>query len=125
MLPIDVLTEADRRWVLEAKYGGTGGRQLETGMVIEEPDIEIGAGVSSKALGKRMEPQGKRGGHQNGGGNRGRFDPQAPRFRKPDRQEQKQENRRNEPRTAEEKAIGVPPPVPGFGFQLPGFPMNY
>jgi protein NRD1 len=37
--------------MLTAEYGGTGGRPIESGMVVEEPDIEIGAGVSSK--GKR------------------------------------------------------------------------
>jgi protein NRD1 len=34
--------------MLTAEYGGTGGRSIESGMVVEEPDIEIGAGVSSK-----------------------------------------------------------------------------
>lgn len=34
--------------MLTAEYGGSGGRPIETGMVVEEPDIEIGAGVSSK-----------------------------------------------------------------------------
>jgi hypothetical protein len=34
--------------MLTAEYGGTGGRAIESGMVVEEPDIEIGAGVSSK-----------------------------------------------------------------------------
>ena len=34
--------------MLTAEYGGTGGKQNEPGMVVEEPDIEIGAGVSSK-----------------------------------------------------------------------------
>ena len=34
--------------MLTAEYGGTGGRAIEGGMVMEEPDIEIGAGVSSK-----------------------------------------------------------------------------
>jgi len=34
--------------MLTAEYGGTGGRPIESGMVVEEPDIEIGAGVSSK-----------------------------------------------------------------------------
>lgn len=48
MIPITRLTDADRKWVLTAEFGGTGGRALEGGMVIEEPDIEIGAGVSSK-----------------------------------------------------------------------------
>ena len=48
MIPISRLTDADRKWVLTAEYGGTGGIPLEGGMVMEEPDIEIGAGVSSK-----------------------------------------------------------------------------
>lgn len=34
--------------MLTAEYGGSGGKPIETGMVVEEPDIEIGAGVSSK-----------------------------------------------------------------------------
>lgn len=48
VIPISRLTDADRKWVLTAEFGGTGGLPLEEGMVIEEPDIEIGAGVSSK-----------------------------------------------------------------------------
>ena len=48
IIPIERLTEADRKWMLTAEYGGTGGRTIESGMVVEEPDIEIGAGVSSK-----------------------------------------------------------------------------
>lgn len=48
IIPIERLTEADRKWMLTAEYGGSGGRPIETGMVVEEPDIEIGAGVSSK-----------------------------------------------------------------------------
>lgn len=48
IIPIDRLTDADRKWMLTAEYGGTGGRSIEAGMVVEEPDIEIGAGVSSK-----------------------------------------------------------------------------
>lgn len=47
-IPIDRLTDADHKWVLTAEYGGTGGRPIESGLVMEEPDIEIGAGVSSK-----------------------------------------------------------------------------
>lgn len=34
--------------MVSAEYGGTGGRPLEGGMCVEEPDIEIGQGVSSK-----------------------------------------------------------------------------
>ena len=36
--------------MLTAEYGGTGGLPIESGMVVEEPDIEIGAGVSSKGM---------------------------------------------------------------------------
>jgi len=50
VVPISRLTDADRKWALTAEHGGTGGRPLEGGMVIEEPDIEIGAGVSSKGI---------------------------------------------------------------------------
>jgi protein NRD1 len=50
IIPVDRLTDADRKWMLSAEYGGTGGRQIEPGMVVEEPDIEIGAGVSSKGM---------------------------------------------------------------------------
>jgi protein NRD1 len=50
IIPIERLTEADRKWVVTAEYGGTGGQALESGMVLEEPDIEIGAGVSSKGM---------------------------------------------------------------------------
>lgn len=42
------MTDADRKWMLTAEYGGSGGKAIETGLVVEEPDIEIGAGVSSK-----------------------------------------------------------------------------
>jgi protein NRD1 len=50
VIPIERLTDADRKWLLTAEYGGTGGRPIVSGMVVEEPDIEIGAGVSSNAL---------------------------------------------------------------------------
>ncbi|WDK09285.1 RNA recognition domain-containing protein [Colletotrichum graminicola] len=55
VIPIDLLTEADRKWMLTAEYGGSGGRPIVTGLVVEEPDIEIGAGVSSKAISRRMQ----------------------------------------------------------------------
>lgn len=48
IIPIDRLTDADRKWMTTAEYGGTGGEPMQAGMVVEEPDIEIGAGVSSK-----------------------------------------------------------------------------
>lgn len=55
VIPIHKLTEADRKWMLTAPYGGSGGRPIESGMCVEEPDIEIGAGVSSKAISRRMQ----------------------------------------------------------------------
>lgn len=48
VIPIGRLTDADRKWLLSAEFGGTGGKPIEGQMVVEEPDIEIGAGVSSK-----------------------------------------------------------------------------
>ena len=56
VIPIDRLTDADRKWMLTAEYGGTGGRPIESGMVVEEPDIEIGAGVSSKGMSQLCQP---------------------------------------------------------------------
>lgn len=44
VIPIMRLTDADRKWATSAEYGGTGGLALEAGMVMEEPDIEVGAG---------------------------------------------------------------------------------
>ncbi|RMZ86771.1 hypothetical protein DV736_g6002, partial [Chaetothyriales sp. CBS 134916] len=63
VIPIDRLTDADRKWMRTAEYGGTGGLEIEWGMVVEEPDIEIGAGVSSKAMSRRIatDQGGKRG----------------------------------------------------------------
>lgn len=72
VIPIGKLTDADTKWLLTAEYGGTGGRPIEGGMVLEEPDIEIGAGVSSKAMSKRVGPDsghhaGKRNREERGG----------------------------------------------------------
>ena len=60
--------------MVTADYGGTGGRPLEAGMIIEEPDIEIGAGVSSKAISQKIHLRGYQdgGNRGSGGGNRGR-----------------------------------------------------
>jgi protein NRD1 len=54
IIPISRLTEADRKWMVNAEYGGSGGRPIAGGLVVEEPDIEIGQGVSSKAISRRM-----------------------------------------------------------------------
>ncbi|KAF1364165.1 hypothetical protein EJ07DRAFT_100323 [Lizonia empirigonia] len=116
VIPISRLTDADRKWALTAEHGGTGGRPLEGGMVLEEPDIEIGAGVSSKAISRRVPTDRGRGGR--GGFGRGGFDNGQPKMRK---QEQRpaHDPRHVSPRA--EQGVAVPPAVPGFGFQLPGF----
>lgn len=55
VIPIHKLTEADKKWMLTAPFGGSGGRPIVSGLCVEEPDIEIGAGVSSKAISRRMQ----------------------------------------------------------------------
>ncbi|KAJ5317318.1 hypothetical protein PENANT_c034G01811 [Penicillium antarcticum] len=131
VIPIERLTEADRKWMLTAEYGGTGGRPIESGMIVEEPDIEIGAGVSSKAISRRIatDTGGKRGpistrdtrfggqpgagagaGGPGGGGRRDRDGyggmgdsalEQAPNLNNP----------------------AVPPAVPAYGFNFASMPM--
>lgn len=41
--------------MLTAPFGGSDNRPIESGLCVEEPDIEIGAGVSSKAISRRMQ----------------------------------------------------------------------
>ncbi|KAL4870180.1 hypothetical protein BDV12DRAFT_166331 [Aspergillus spectabilis] len=111
VIPIERLTEADRKWMLTAEYGGTGGRQIESGMVVEEPDIEIGAGVSSKAISRRIATD--------TGGKRGPVSTRVQHDRPPRRD-------RDGPPMGDPNSVnnvGVPPPVPGFGFSFPGMPM--
>lgn len=124
IIPIHKLTEADVKWLLTAEYGGTGGQKLEGGMVLEEPDIEIGAGVSSKAMSKRIGPDNapsskrhhredqhrgrKHKGHDRdgqyaGGYGNGGSPPQIDPY----------QYARPEP-----VAVATPPAVPGFGFNL-------
>ncbi|CUM68306.1 uncharacterized protein PRCAT00006028001 [Priceomyces carsonii] len=62
IIPIQRLTDADKSWVVQAQWGGTGGQPLLSGMVIDEPDIEIGAGISSKAMSKKMPTNSARNG---------------------------------------------------------------
>lgn len=128
VIPIERLTEADRKWMLSAEYGGTGGRAIESGMVVEEPDIEIGAGVSSKAISRRIAtdtggkrgPQSSRTGPTNerfgGGGRRQERDgfggpPNANSAPQGDRDMSNMNN------------PAVPPAVPAYGFNFASMPM--
>ncbi|KAH8691119.1 hypothetical protein BGW36DRAFT_363464 [Talaromyces proteolyticus] len=120
IIPIERLTEADRKWMLTAEYGGTGGKPIENGMVVEEPDIEIGAGVSSKAISRRMATD--------SGGKRGPQSSrtQTDRFRRPERGMEMHNGAGmygGERETSNINNPAVPPAVPGFGFQLAGMPM--
>ncbi|KMU73939.1 hypothetical protein CISG_03917 [Coccidioides immitis RMSCC 3703] len=121
VIPIERLTEADRKWMLTAEYGGTGGKPIESGMVVEEPDIEIGAGVSSKAISRRMatDQGGKRGPQSS------RPTHDQNRFRRPERgMDDGPANDRDRDRdNSSANNVAVPPAVPGFGFQFPGMPM--
>ncbi|PLN77083.1 hypothetical protein BDW42DRAFT_177491 [Aspergillus taichungensis] len=126
VIPIERLTEADRKWMVNAEYGGTGGRPIESGMVVEEPDIEIGAGVSSKAISRRIatDTGGKRGPvssrtQQDRGGRRPEHaDPQGGKPVGPGGPSGSVDRD-----TSGVGNIGVPPAVPGFGFSFPGMPM--
>lgn len=136
IIPIHKLTEADLKWLHTAEYGGTGGRSLEGGMVLEEPDIEIGAGVSSKAMSKRVGPEnnapakrqredgggggGRRHGkkHQGGGGGGGGGGDQGYGGYSgvtggPPAMDPYAYAARPEP-----VAVATPPAVPGFGFSF-------
>ena len=130
IIPIERLTDADRKWMLTAEYGGTGGKAIESGLVVEEPDIEIGAGVSSKgercpaailssrytnfqtAISRRMQTDkgGQQGPRSTRDGPAQAGTGQGQRYRQPDHNERDISN------------IGVSPAVPGFGFQFPTMP---
>lgn len=58
IIPIERLTEIDMKWALTAPNGGTHGIPIKAGMVFEEPDIEVGAGNSSRNQARpRAQPQ--------------------------------------------------------------------
>ncbi|KAI4284328.1 MAG: hypothetical protein L6R38_001483 [Xanthoria sp. 2 TBL-2021] len=123
IVPIARLTDADCKWMLTAEYGGSGGKPIDSGMVVEEPDIEIGAGVSSKAISRRMATdqggyQGPRSSRDGPAFNPNRINNNAngSRFRQPDRSQDREIANPNH------NAIGVPPVIPNFGFQFPTLP---
>ncbi|KAI9787347.1 MAG: hypothetical protein M1816_007633 [Peltula sp. TS41687] len=114
VIPIDRLTDADRKWMLTAEYGGSGGKPIEGGLVVEEPDIEIGAGVSSKAISRRMvTDQGGKSGPRSS-----RPAQDGNRYRRDERDGS--DGREREPANA---VGGGTAPVPGFGgFSFPTLP---
>ncbi|CZT48864.1 related to RNA binding protein NRD1 protein [Rhynchosporium secalis] len=115
IIPINKLTDADRKWMVSAEYGGSGGKPMESGMVVEEPDIEIGQGVSSKAISRRMGTD--QGGHGVPKSNRGFDDEEKPRFRRGGDRDDHRNNDRKE-RYSNISGPTPMPPVPAFG--MPG-----
>lgn len=116
--------------MLNAEYGGSGGKPIESGMVVEEPDIEIGQGVSSKAISRRMQTD--KSGTNGPKSSRDRDDEEAPRGRRGSRDDHREGGgggRRKDDRyptaTAPPSMPSIPPfGIPGFPFQMPaGMPM--
>jgi protein NRD1 len=112
--------------MLTAEYGGSGGKSIEGGMVVEEPDIEIGQGVSSKAISRRMQTD--KGGHNGPKSSRDREEEDS-RYRR-DRNEGRRDDDRNDRAASYANPPGVPQAIPGFfpngmpmfppGFVFPG-----
>ncbi|KAI9886051.1 MAG: hypothetical protein M1823_002124 [Watsoniomyces obsoletus] len=148
IIPIHRLTDADRKWMLTAEFGGSGGQPIEGGLVVEEPDIEIGAGVSSKAISRRMatDQSGKSGPRSSrnpnesplggGSGGRGRRHEREPgpdrdsvnaiavpppHQQQPHYQESFQhEQQQSQPQQQpQQQQQQLPAPMPNFGFQFP------
>jgi protein NRD1 len=118
VIPISKLTDADRKWMLTAEYGGSGGQSIESGMVVEEPDIEIGQGVSSKAISRRMQTD--KGGNNGPKSTRDRDEEEGSRFRRHDRDDRRDTDRQD--RFSKVSAPPSMPAVPPFG--MPGFPFT-
>jgi protein NRD1 len=123
VIPTSKLTDADRKWMLTAEYGGSGGKPIESGMVVEEPDIEIGQGVSSKAISRRMQTD--KGGNNGPKSSRERDEEETDRHRRGGNQNNRRDDdRREEDHKDRPQAPPSMPPVPAFGMQNP-FPFPF
>lgn len=113
--------------MLSAEWGGSGGRSIEAGMVVEEPDIEIGAGVSSKAISRRMQTD--RGGKHGPKSSRG--DDEDPNMGRWKRNKDNSHHRRDEHHNSRDfgnnNSNNQQPMVPDFPYGIPtgnnGMPM--
>ncbi|CAM1510423.1 Fc.00g007580.m01.CDS01 [Cosmosporella sp. VM-42] len=121
IIPIHKLTEADRKWMLTAPYGGSGGRPIETGLCVEEPDIEIGAGVSSKAISRRMQTD--KGGSNGPKSTRNRDEDLTRWRRSRDNNSNNSSQSGHNPRRGDDHRdeSHAPPPPPGV---MPAFPFG-
>ena len=106
--------------MLTADFGGSGGRPIESGLVVEEPDIEIGAGVSSKAISRRMQTdRGGRNGPKSSRGPSGDEDGELGRWRR-NRESRRDDRRDDKPFGA--NANNGQPAVADFPFGLTAGP---
>jgi protein NRD1 len=80
--------------MLTAPYGGSGGRPIVSGLCVEEPDIEIGAGVSSKAISRRMQTD--KGGNHGPKSSRREDEPTHGRWRSRDKQHRGSDHKRDD-----------------------------
>lgn len=125
IINLERLTDADKKWLLNAEYGGTGGREPEPGMCIEEPDIEIGGGVSSKGKQNTVGNRGMRTDLHSAISRRMQTDRSGAAGPRSSRIEETQVGRRGNnhrgyhQHESNTPSIQVPPTVPSFGFQLP------
>lgn len=121
IIPISKLTDADRKWMLNAEYGGSGGQEIEPGMVVEEPDIEIGQGVSSKAISRRMQTD--NGGKNGPKSGREYEEEDRPRYRR-DRDDRRDDRRDEGHKFPANTVPPVMPPFPlgSFPYPLPTLP---
>jgi protein NRD1 len=103
--------------MLTAEYGGSGGKPIEGGMVVEEPDIEIGQGVSSKAISRRMQTD--KGGHNGPKSSRDREEDED-RYRR-DRPEGRRDDTRND-RAPSYQNPTMPPAISSYPFAMPTLP---
>lgn len=116
--------------MLTAPHGGSGGKPINTGLVVEEPDIEIGAGVSSKAISRRMQtdkggangPKSTRNREEGGNGGAGGWS------RGRDRDDENTHHRRNngQPEEAQQPIIqGFPFGIGTLPNGMPNFPTGF
>ena len=113
--------------MLTATHGGTGGQPLTSGLIVEEPDIEIGQGVSSKGTSSFLSMI-KTPTHQN-------FPPAMSKRRPTDSggpTRGPQSSYENSPRRSNRQSSpppsgGVAPPTPNFGSAQPfaAFPYQF
>src|SRR4051794_35233329 len=96
--------------MLTAEYGGSGGKPIESGMVVEEPDIEIGQGVSSKAISRRMQTD--QSGNNGTKSSRDREREEQPRNNRGPRDERRDDNFRDNDRKDRAPAVSGPPSMP-------------